>query len=187
MTEKAVRSLEVTIIVICAVATIVIFFCGCATKPMRNGVGQARYELTKPDVAKADAVLEVWQKNYGKESVEICDDTFEPVINDMENDIVIPRISPETGLLGAVVDFGIDMLPLLGGGGGILLALSQALKKGKLKKFLTTQIQATEKFPDKSIKTGIAVAMSKAGLEQEFHQLVKSITEVKKEAPIAKA
>ncbi|RKY15169.1 MAG: hypothetical protein DRP82_02355 [Planctomycetota bacterium] len=77
-------------------AIAVVLCAGCATSGMRNGVGQAAYEVRQamtseePEktmrLRRATTVLEAWQRAYGAPDRNIDDTSFYPVLEQMERE-----------------------------------------------------------------------------------------------------
>lgn len=78
-------------------AIVAVLCAGCATSGMRNGVGQAVYEVRQATLAteepqkqmrlkRATTVLEAWQRAYGAPDRTIDDTSFYPVLEQMERE-----------------------------------------------------------------------------------------------------
>ena len=80
-------------------AIVVALCAGCVTSGMRNGVGQAAYEVRQAMTAeepqktmrlrRATTVLEAWQRAYGAPDRNIDDTSFYPVLEQMEREHTI--------------------------------------------------------------------------------------------------
>jgi hypothetical protein len=171
---------------------------GCATSAMKNGVAQARYEIQKaiaspalqcggneaPPVSvgrleRADTVLAAWQKAYGSEARQIDDNSFYPVLEQMEHES--KAISAFNSIISTTIGSWYGILFGTGGAGTLLVSLLVRLlqERGRRKEMETAAgdcASAIEAIKDETARQEAKEAVRKRQTSRtKFHKLIQQI------------